>query len=93
MPYSHIARFNLIAIIVTEPGDARQPPVAFELQTNLFVDAGFCFQVIVTLQIAAARAGIATLTFTVENVVRVSLVQARRFISTGDAHFQREVIA
>ena len=93
MPYSHIARFNLIAIIVTEPGHTRQPAVAFELQTNLLVDAGFCFQVIITLQIAAARAGIAALTFTVENVVWVSLVQTRRFIGAGDAHFQREVIA
>ena len=87
-----IARFNLVAVVVAEPGDARQPTVAFELQTNLFVDAGFRFQVIVTLQIAAARAGIATLTFTVENVVRVGLIQARRFIGASDTHLQREVV-
>ena len=38
-----IARFNLVAVVVAEPGDARQPAVAFKLEANLFVDAGLGF--------------------------------------------------
>ncbi|CDK77798.1 hypothetical protein [Klebsiella pneumoniae IS22] len=38
-----IARFNLVAVVVAEPGDARQPAVAFKLEANLFVDTGLGF--------------------------------------------------
>ncbi|MNP20584.1 hypothetical protein D3C76_1131600 [compost metagenome] len=89
-----IARFNFVAVVVTEPGRARQPAVAFPLKADLFVDAGFRFQVVVTHHVTAdaVTAGVATLAFAVEQVVRVGLVQARRFIRPRDTHFQREVI-
>lgn len=75
-----------------ELGDVCQLFVVFEFQINFFVDVGFCFQVIVILQIAVVCVGIVILIFIVENVVWVSLVQVWCFISMGDVYFQCEVI-
>ncbi len=89
-----VARFNLVAVVVAEPGHARQPAVAFPLQTDLFVDAGFGFQVVVTHHVAAhaVGTGVAALAFAVQQIVRVGLIQARRFVGARDPHLQREVI-
>ncbi len=90
-----VARFNFVAVVVAEPGHARQPAVAFPLQADLFVDAGFGFQIVVTHHVAAhaVGTGVAALAFTVEQVVRVGLVQAWCFIGARNAHLQGEVIA
>src|SRR5690606_30157616 len=73
-----VARFNLVAVVVAEPGHTRQPAIAFPLQTNLFVDAGLRFQIVVTHHVAAhaVGTGVAALAFTVQQVVRVGLIQA-----------------
>ncbi len=78
-PYSHIARFNLIAIIVTEPGEpASQPsrlnsrPISLLILVSL---SGHHY-----LADSSRPRWHSSPTFTVENVVWVSLVQARRFI-------------
>ena len=89
-------RFNLVAVIVTEPGYPGQPAVTFELKTNLFVDTGFGLQVIVAHHVATnarrGTGGVATLAFAVQNVVRVELVQAWCFIGSRNPHLEREVI-
>ena len=65
----------------------------FPLQPHLFVDAVFRFQIVVAHQITGTGARGAALAVTVKQIVRVGLIQARRFVGAGDAHFQREVIA
>ncbi len=78
----HIARFNLIAIIVTEPGDARSQPSRLNsrpISLLMLVSAlGHHY-----LADSSRPRWHSSPDLSVENVVRVSLVQTRRFISTG----------
>ncbi len=77
LPYSHIARFNLIAIIVTEPVTPASHPSRLNSRPisllMRFLLSGHRY-----LADSSRPRWHSTLTFTVENVVRVSLVQARR---------------
>ncbi|MOA24783.1 hypothetical protein D3C78_1454760 [compost metagenome] len=90
-----ITRFDFIVVIVAEISHAGQPAFIVEFQPDFFIDAGFCLQVVVTQQVAAIFdiAGRTTLTFAVQQIVLVGLVQVRRFVGAGDAHFQGEVVA
>ncbi len=87
-----VACFNLVPVVVAEPGHTRQPAVALELQADLFIDAGLCFQIVIAHQVTGTGAGVAALAAAVEDVVRVGLIQAWGFIRAGDAHFQRNVV-
>ncbi len=77
LPYSHIARFNLIAIIVTEQvTPASQPSRLNSRPISLLI--WFPLSGHHYLADSSRPRWHRALTFTVENVVWVSLVQTRR---------------
>ena len=73
-------RFNLVAVIVTEPGYPASQPSRLNSRPISLLIPGFGLQVIVAHHVATnarrGAGGVATLAFAVQNVVRVELVQA-----------------
>ena len=87
---------DFVAVRVVEIGCRSLPAVFIELKTNLFINTGFGFQIIITHVVAtdtARRINRTALTARVQDKVRIGLIQIWRFIRTGNTAFDQPVFA
>ena len=91
-----VADHDFIAVRIMEISRGSLPAVFVELKANLFIDAGFRFQIAIAHVVAAdtvRRIERTALTACVQDKVRIGLIQVWRFVRAGNTAFDQPVFA